>query len=71
MDIINILWALVSLCIAVGIIYLILWVLGALGLAIPANIVKVIWVILVLLAIIWIVEHFLVGGSGRSLELRR
>jgi len=68
MDIVSILWALVSLCIAVGVIYLILWVIGQLGLVIPANIVKIIWVVLVLLAIIWIVQHFFIGG-GSVLEV--
>jgi hypothetical protein len=63
MDLINILWALVSLCIVVGVIYLILWVFGSLGLVIPANIVKVIWVILVLLALIFIIQHFFYGTS--------
>jgi hypothetical protein len=57
----TILYALLSLAIAVGVIYLILWVLGMLGLAIPPNIVKVVWVILLLLAVIWIFQHFLTG----------
>jgi hypothetical protein len=65
---ISVLWALVTLCIVVGVIYLILWVLGSLGIVIPANIVKVIWVILVLLAIIFIVEHFF-SGSGHSIRI--
>jgi hypothetical protein len=63
MGIITILWALVSLCIAVGVIWLILWVISLLGLAIPANVVRIIWVILILLAIIFIAQHFFVGSS--------
>ena len=55
---ITILYALLYLAIVVGIIYLVLWVLAKLGIAIPANIVNVIWVILLLLAVIWILEHF-------------
>lgn len=66
MDILAILWFLVSLAIAVGVIYLILWVLGQLGLVIPANISKVIWVILILLVIIWAVQHFFYGTSVAS-----
>lgn len=64
MSILSILWALVSLCIFVAVIYLILWVLGKLGITIPDNIRNIIWVILVLLAIIWIVSHFFVGGGS-------
>lgn len=70
MDILSILWFLVSLAIAVGVIYLIFWVLGQLGLVIPANIVKVIWVILILLVIIWAVEHFLLGSGGHRILIR-
>lgn len=61
--IISVCWALVSLAIVVGLIWLVLWVLAKLGLAIPANIVTIIWVILVLLAIIFIVTHFFGGGG--------
>lgn len=57
----SILWALISLAIGVGVIYLILWVLGSLGINVPANIMKVVWVILVLLIIIWILQHFFYG----------
>jgi hypothetical protein len=71
MDIVSILWALVSLCITVAIIYLIIWVLGKLGLVIPATILRIIWVILVLLAIIWIIEHFFTGRSGIVIHHRR
>jgi len=71
MSIVTILYALISLAIAVGVIYLILWVLGQLGLSIPPNIVKVIWVILILLVLIWIVEYFFAGGGNISLPHRR
>jgi hypothetical protein len=56
--IITILWALLYLAVIVAVVYLILWVLGKLGLAIPAQIVNIIWVIVVLLAIIWLFQHF-------------
>ena len=59
---ITILWALVSLCVVVAVIYLIIWVLGQIGLTIPANVLKIVWVILVLLAIIFICQHFFSGG---------
>ena len=61
--IITILWALVYLCIIVAVVWLILWVLAKLGIAIPANVLNIIWVIVVLLSIIWLVQHF--GGAVR------
>jgi hypothetical protein len=71
MDIVSILWALVSLCITVAIIYLIIWVLRKFGIMIPATILRIIWVIIVLLAIIWIIEHFFTGRSGIVIHHRR
>ena len=59
--IITILWALVYLCVIVAIVWLILWVLSKLGIAIPTNVLNIIWVIVVLLSIIWLVNHF--GGA--------
>jgi hypothetical protein len=64
---ISVLWALVYLCVFVAIIWLILWVLCKLGLAIPDNVLKIIWVILVLLCIIWLVQHFAGSWSGHHL----
>jgi hypothetical protein len=64
---ITILWALVYLCIFVAVVWLVLWVLGKLGIAIPANVLNIIWVILVLLCIIWIISHFSGAWSGHRL----
>jgi hypothetical protein len=69
MDIVSILWALVSLCIIVAVIYLVFWVLGKLGIVIPDKIVTIIWVILVLLAIIFLVQHFFYGGGGTTIDM--
>jgi hypothetical protein len=71
MDIVSILYALISFAIAVGIIYLIIWVLGRLGINLPQNILRIIWVILVLLAIIWIIQHFFSGGIDIRMPRRR
>jgi hypothetical protein len=43
-------------------------VLGKLGIVIPDKIVTIIWVILVLLAIIFVVQHFFYGG-GTSIDM--
>jgi bacteriorhodopsin len=71
MDIVNILYALISLAVVVLIIYIILWALAQLGLAIPENIKKVIWVILVLLALVFIIQHFFYGGGYIGLPRHR
>jgi hypothetical protein len=59
----TILYALLSLAGAILIIYLILWILGLLGIVIPENIRKVIWAILIILALIFIVTHFFSGAD--------
>ena len=67
----SVLWALVSLCIIVGVIYLIFWVLGKLNIVIPPQIANIIWVILVLLALIWIINQFFLGGNWPGIDIRR
>jgi len=56
-----VLYALLTLAGAILVIYIILWILGLLGIVIPENIRKVIWAILVILALIFIVTHFFAG----------
>lgn len=63
MDIVSILWALVSLCVIVAVIYIVFWVLNKLGLVIPEKIITIMWVILVLLAIIFVIQHFFYDGG--------
>jgi hypothetical protein len=64
-----VLWALVWLCIAVALVYLILWVFAKLGIDIPPNVVMIIKVILILLALIFIIDHFFIGG-GQGIGIR-
>jgi hypothetical protein len=59
---ISILYALLYLALVIGAIYLILWILGLLGIVIPENIRKVIWAVIIILALIWIVSNL--GGFG-------
>ncbi len=44
--------ALISICVVVLCIFLIIWVLSALGLALPAMVVKIIWIIAALICIL-------------------
>jgi len=66
----SVLWALVWLCVAVALIYLILWVLGKLGIVIPATVITIIKVILILLALIFIIDHFFVAGGHPGIDIR-
>jgi hypothetical protein len=60
---INVLWFLVFLCILVGIGWVILWVLGQLGIPVPPMVVKIALLIIALLCLIWFLT-MLAGGGG-------
>lgn len=45
---------LIGLCLLVAAVYLILWVIGALGLMIPAVVIRIIWIIVALIALLWL-----------------
>lgn len=59
---INVLWFLIGLIILAGVIYLAIWVIESFILAIPEQIKKGVWVIVLLLALIALIS-VLVGGS--------
>jgi hypothetical protein len=44
-------------CIAIA-VYLIIWVLGEIGIAIPGNIMRLIWVLLILVALLYLLSIF-------------
>ena len=54
---------LIYLCILAIVVYLIIWVLGIIGLPIPQKVIQLIWVIAALIAILMIVQ-FLAGAGG-------
>lgn len=66
----TILYGLLYLAGIILVVYIIFWILGLLGVAIPENIKKVIWAIVLILAIIWIVSAFFQGGDA-PIRLRR
>lgn len=47
---------LIGLCLLVLCVFLITWVLGALGIVIPAMVLKILWIIVALIAILLIVQ---------------
>lgn len=59
-----VLWALLWLCVLAGLIYLVLWVIGQLGIVLPGNVINIIKVILILLALIFIIDHFFYHGGS-------
>lgn len=57
---------LIYLCLLAIVIYLIIWVLtDVIGLPIPAKVVQLLWVIVALVAILWIVQLVAGGGNFR------
>ncbi len=60
---INVLWFLIGLIVLAGVIYLAIWVIESFIFPIPDQIKKGVWVIVLLLALIFLIT-VLVGGSG-------
>src|SRR5262245_48699351 len=61
---INVLWFLIGLIILAGIIYLAIWVIESFIIAIPEMIKKGIWVIVLLLALIFLITALAGGGKA-------
>jgi hypothetical protein len=59
-----ILWGLVGVACLVGLYWLVLWVFNWLGLPVPEKVGKVVLVIIVLLAIIWLATILFRGGPA-------
>ena len=56
---------LIYLCILAIVVYLILWIVqDVIGLPIPAKVIQLLWVIVALVAILWLVEMVLPGVGG-------
>jgi hypothetical protein len=55
---------LIWICVLAIVIYLVIYVLrDVIGLPIPAKVIQLLWVIVALIAILWLVQMVL-GGSG-------
>ena len=63
----NVIFLLIYICVLVGLVFLVQWVLAQLGIAIPEMVMKVFWVIVVLIVILlcWRALSPLIGGSGK------
>lgn len=58
---------LIALCLLAIVVYVILWVLEIIGISIPPKIIQLLWVIVALIAILWLVQ--LVTGNGGGFRL--
>lgn len=56
---------LIYLCILALVVWLVLWVLEQIGIPIPAMVVKIIWIIVALVALLFLVRHL--PGLGLKL----
>lgn len=55
---------LIYLCILALVVYLVIWVLTeVIGVPVPAKVIQILWVIVALIAILWLVEIVLGGGT--------
>jgi hypothetical protein len=67
---VSVLWFLIGLIILCGIIYLAIWVIESFVIAIPEQVKKGVWVIVLLLALIFLITS-LVGGGGMHMPAFR
>lgn len=47
---------LITICVVVACVFLVLWVVAQLGIIIPAMVVKIIWIIVALLVILFLIR---------------
>ena len=55
----SVIMMLIYLCLLAIAVYIVVWVLGELGIAIPAQVMKILWVIVVLVALLMIIRTVL------------
>lgn len=53
---------LIYVCIFALIVYLVIWVLGIVGVPLPAKVIQILWVIFALIVLLMLVRMFLGGG---------
>lgn len=66
----SVIMLLIYICLVVGLCWLVIWVLGQLGIALPEPVIKVFWVIVVLVCILLLWRTFapLIGGGRLSMR---
>ncbi len=64
----NVIILLIYIALLVGLVYLAVWVMGKLGIPIPAMLMNIVWIIVVLIVLLlcWrALSPFIGGGTGR------
>jgi hypothetical protein len=67
----SIIWFLITVCIIAGLLYLVLYVLGAVGVPIPPKVVQIIWIIFMLVCLLLLLRLLLplAGGHRKFLSM--
>jgi len=61
----SIIMLMIQICLVVGLCWIVIWVLGQLGIALPPQVIKIFWVIVVLIVILLLyraLAPFIHGG---------
>ncbi len=66
----SIITLLIYICLVVAVCWLVIWVLGELGVALPAQVIKIFWVIVVLIVILLLFRTLAPMLGGRLSFLR-
>ena len=62
----TVITGLIYICLLAIVIYLVIWVLrDVVGLPIPERVIQILWVIVALIAILWLVQLVVGGGNFR------
>ncbi len=48
----NVIMLLIQICLVVAVVYIVLWVLSAVGIELPAMVVKIFWIIVALIVLL-------------------
>lgn len=59
---------LIYICLLALVVYLVIWVLEVVGIALPPKVIQIIWIIVALVVILLLVQTFLPGGHLRLLR---
>lgn len=66
----SVIITLIYICIFALVVWLVIWVLQSVGVPLPAQVIKILWIIFGLLCLLWLAGLFL-GGPGMPLRLPR
>lgn len=65
----TVLILLIQICFVAALCWLVIWVLGQLGIAVPAQVIKILWVIVILVVILLLYRALgPMFGTGRLLH---